>query len=395
MRWIVAIGLALSAAAASAQVPVEQLAKPPAHAKRYVIMSTAGKHGEASEWTAADGARMGRASLVLRGQVWEVDEASRYGPDGMLSRYELRGVSPQGDVGETFTVAGGKATWKSPIDGGSAAYAAPAFYLAAGPTVGNFNDVLERLIAAPDHSLALLPGGKARLEPLTTATVGSGANRKKVIAYALTGISNSPIPIWATEDGKFFASIGGLSTIPVGYEDAQPILEKAQDDALAARSPALARRARPDRLRAGGLHQRPRLPRRQPLRRGQTVVVDKGRIIAFGPAAERPGPGRRAGHRRHAARPSSPACGTRTCMSATTRRADAALDRRDLGARSGQRRPPDHRAARAAREGRAALPDGLCLGPDRRQRARTAQVPRSRPRRRKRSRRSGWRRRTA
>src|SRR5687768_9744002 len=87
MRWIVALGLALSAAASWAQVPVDQLAKPPADARRYVIMSTAGKHGEASEWTAADGTKMGRASLVLGGQVWEVDEASRYGPDGMLSQY--------------------------------------------------------------------------------------------------------------------------------------------------------------------------------------------------------------------------------------------------------------------------------------------------------------------
>jgi imidazolonepropionase-like amidohydrolase len=285
MRWIVAIGLALSAAASWAQVPVAELAKPPADARRYVIMSTAGKHGESSEWTAADGTHMGRASLVLRGQVWEVDEASRYGPDGMLSRYALRGVSPQGDVGETFTVAGGQATWKSPIDGGSAAYAAPAFYLAAGPTVGNFNDVLERLIAAPDHSLALLPGGKARLEPLTTATIGSGAARKKVIAYALTGISNTPIPIWATEDGKFFASIGGLSTIPVGYEDAQPLLEKAQDEAMAARSPVLARRLATVPTRPVAFTNVRAFLDGSRFAEGQTVVVDKGRIVAVGPAA--------------------------------------------------------------------------------------------------------------
>jgi imidazolonepropionase-like amidohydrolase len=285
MRWIVAVGLALSAAVSWAQTPVEQLAKPPADAKRYVIMSTAGKHGEASEWKAADGARMFRASLVLRGQVWEVDEASRYGPDGMLSEYVLRGVSPQGDVGETFAVAGGKASWKSPIDSGSAAYAEPAFYLAAGPSGGNFNDVLERLIAAPDHTLALLPGGKARLEPLTTATVGSGAGRKKVIAYALTGISNTPLPIWATEDGKFFASIGGLSTIPVGYEDSQALLEKAQDEALAARSPVLARRlVKTPSGPVAFTNVRAFLDGSR-FAEGQTVLVDKDKIVAVGPAA--------------------------------------------------------------------------------------------------------------
>src|SRR5829696_5127124 len=120
MRWIVAVGLALSAAASWAQVPAAELAKPPADAKRYVIMSTAGKHGEASEWTAADGTRMGRASLVLRGQVWEIDEATRYGADGMPAEYRIRGVSPQGDAAETFSAGAGKASWKSQIDSGSA-----------------------------------------------------------------------------------------------------------------------------------------------------------------------------------------------------------------------------------------------------------------------------------
>jgi imidazolonepropionase-like amidohydrolase len=285
MRWILAIGLALSAAASWAQTPIDQLAKPPADAQRYVIMSTAGKHGEAAMWTTPDGTRMGRASLVLRGQVWEVDEASRYGPDKMLSHYTLRGVSPQGDVGETFSVAGGQATWKSPIDGGSAAYSAPAFYLAAGPTVGNFNDVLERLIAAPDHVLPLLPGGLARLEPLTTAAVGTGDRRRKLIAYAMTGISNSAIPIWTTEDGRFFASVGFLSTIPVGWEEIQPILEKAQDEALSARSPALARKL--VTVPAGPVaftNVRAFLDGSR-FAEGQTVVVDKGRIAAVGPSA--------------------------------------------------------------------------------------------------------------
>jgi imidazolonepropionase-like amidohydrolase len=285
MRWIFALGLALSAAASWAQVPVADLAKPPADARHFVIVSTAGKHGEASEWTAPDGTRMGRFSLVLRGQVWEVDEASRYGADGMLSRYELRGVSPQGDVGETFSVADGKATWKSPVDRGSAAYSMAAFYLAAGPAVRNFNDVLERLIAAPDHSLALLPGGRARLEPLTTATVGNGPDRKKLVAYAITGISNAPLPIWATEDGKFFASIGVLSTIPVGYEDVQPALEQAQDEALAARSPVLAHRLA--KMPAGPVaftNVRAFLDGSR-FAEGQTIVVDKGTIVAVGPAA--------------------------------------------------------------------------------------------------------------
>lgn len=284
MRWIVAVGLALSAASSWAQTPVAELARPPADAKRYVIMSTAGKHGEASEWIAPDGTRWARTSLVLRGQVWEIDESAKLGSDGMVERYAARGVSPQGDIGETFAVAGGKAEWKSQIDKGSAPYREPAVYYPAGPGSLTFEHLVERLIAAPDHSLALLPGGRARIEPLTRARIGTGASARTVIGYAITGISNSSLPVWATEDGKYFASIGFLSTIPVGYEDAQPALEKAQDEALAARSPILARRFLKASSGPVAFTNVRAFVDGNRFVEAQTIVVDKGRIVAVGPA---------------------------------------------------------------------------------------------------------------
>jgi imidazolonepropionase-like amidohydrolase len=290
MRWIVTAGLALSAASSWAQVPVEQLAKPPADARRYVIMSTAGKHGEASEWTAPDGTRWARASLVLRGQVWEIDEAVRIGSDGMIAQYTARGISPQGDIGETFAVAGGKAEWKSQIDQGSAPYTGPAVYYPAGPGSLNFEHLVERLIASPSRTVALLPGGTAKIEPLAKARIGAGPSARNVVAYAVTGISGSPIPVWTTEDGRYFASIGFLSNIPVGYEAAQPVLEKAQDEALAARSPALARRflkAPPGPVAFTNVRAFVDGSR---FEEDRTVVVDKGRIVAVGPAASTPPP---------------------------------------------------------------------------------------------------------
>ncbi|HYJ83204.1 MAG TPA: amidohydrolase family protein [Allosphingosinicella sp.] len=285
MRWIVVAVLALSAASSWAQVPKDQLARPPADARRYVIMSTAGKHGEASEWTAPDGTRWARASLVLRGQVWEIDEAATIGPDGMVARYVARGVSPQGDVAETFAVTGGKAEWTSPIDKGSAPYKEPAIYYPAGPGSLTFERLVERLIAAPGHEVALLPGGRAKIEPLAKARIGSGARALTVLGYAVTGITNSSIPVWATEDGKFFASIGFLSTIPVGYEDSQPVLEKAQDEALAARSPALARRFLGAPAGPVAFTDVRAFVDGSRFAEGQTVVVDKGRIVAVGPSA--------------------------------------------------------------------------------------------------------------
>ncbi len=139
--------VALSSMAA-AQVPVAELAKPPATATHYVIQSTGSKHGDAWLWTTADGARMARESWLLRGQVFEFDSTGKAGKDGMPAQLQIRGFSPTGDAAESFSVAQGKATWKSQVDAGSAAYAAPAFYSTQGGPIDNTAWFLERFSRA-------------------------------------------------------------------------------------------------------------------------------------------------------------------------------------------------------------------------------------------------------
>ncbi len=282
MRLLATLAAALLATSALAQTPLADLAKPPADARQFSVVSSAGKHGTVAYWTAADGTYMSRFSMVLRGQVFEIDEAVTFGADGMPARYALRGFTPNGDAGETFAVANGTATWKSKVDAGSKPYTT-GYYVPAG--FGVDQSMVERLVAAPDHNLALLPGGKAHIERLTTAQVGHGAAAQTVVAWAMTGISNTPIPVWLTQDGKYFGSVGGLGFLPAGYEDALPILEKAQDEALSKRSPELVRTLLKTptgpvafvdvRAFVDGTH----------FVEHQTVVVDKGVITRVGPAA--------------------------------------------------------------------------------------------------------------
>jgi len=226
------------AALAAAQTPVADLAKPPATALHFTVLSMAGKHGDSARWVTAEGIRMGRESFVLRGQVFEVDSAAHAGKDGMLDRVTIRGSTPNGDAAESFVVANGRANWKSPVDGASIAYASPALYAAFGGPIDLTADLAERLIAAPGKSLALLPAGRAHAELLGTLSVGEGAAKKMLTAYAVTGLSNTPIPLWMDDSGQFFGSIGSLSWIRSGYEAQEPVLQKVQDEALAKRSPA-------------------------------------------------------------------------------------------------------------------------------------------------------------
>ena len=200
----IAVALLSSSTLCAAQVRVAELATPPADARRFTIMSTAGTHGNVSQWTTPDGTLMGRMSVMLRGQVWEEDEATTLGADGAIASYRLRGSSPNGDVGETFGIAAGTATWKSPFDGGSAAYGSPAWYLPAGWSIKAGDLLIERLVATPGQPMPLLPGGKAHLEKLTTLTVGQGAAREALTAWAVVGISGTPFPGLDRQPGQGF-----------------------------------------------------------------------------------------------------------------------------------------------------------------------------------------------
>jgi imidazolonepropionase-like amidohydrolase len=228
---------------------------------------------------------MSRESILLRGQVWELDQQVVLGPDRMPSSWVVRGFTPNGDAGETFRISGKTASWTSPVDKGQAEYTSPAFYAAFGATSADGLAVfLEALLAAPDKSLAMLPGGKAHAERLTQITVGEGKSKKAITAWAITGLGPSPIPVWATDDNRFFGQAGGLGVLRAGYEDALKAMIKAQDEALAARSPVLLKQVlkTPDgpvafahvRAFVDGTH----------FADDQTIVITGGNISAVGPA---------------------------------------------------------------------------------------------------------------
>jgi imidazolonepropionase-like amidohydrolase len=237
VRSLAAATAALLASSALAQTPVADLAKPPAGATHFVIESTGGKHGDSWLWTAPDGTRMSRETWGLRGQVWDGDSASKAGPDGMPVSIVLRGVRPEGDAGETFRVADHVATWQSPVDKGSAPYTTPVFYNAFGGTI-DFNAwFLETLLKQPDKSLRMLPGGAAHAEKLTTVDVGSGATRQTVTLWSITGINNTPVPVWADAHDRFFAATSTIGWLPEAYAGEQQKLEAAQQAALASYGP--------------------------------------------------------------------------------------------------------------------------------------------------------------
>jgi len=286
---IVAIAMAIgwSAGACFAQVSVDDLMSPPAHAEKFVILSTAGQHGVSALWRSADGEIFSRESIHLRGMVWEEDERIHLGPNGQPDRLTIRGFTPSGDAAETFTVTGGTARWKTPVDQGSKSYDGRSLYVAQGSTSSATAVLAELLYAAPDRRLSLLPSGEARLVKLADLTIGEAASRQTVSAFSIDGLSLSALPVWMNGKGKFFGMVSpAMGLLPEAYAGDFLNLQKAQDDALAERSPALARRfgVVPE-TPVAFVHVKLFDADAGRFLDDQTVIVNQGRIAAVGAAA--------------------------------------------------------------------------------------------------------------
>jgi imidazolonepropionase-like amidohydrolase len=283
---LAALLVAAAPAAFAAPVPKDQLLVPPEDAAHYVVVSTAGKHGDEYMWTLPDGRLALRQSILLRGLIFETDETIRFGPDKMPSEIVIRGVTPSGDAAEEFHLSGQQASWTSPVDKGSSVYSAPAFYLAQGGPFISGAPQVDALLAAGRAGLTLLPSGKASLEKISELEVDGPDGKKKVELQLLRGTAQTPQAIW-TSDGKFFAALLGLGLMPAGYEGNLDRMQAAQDAAIAALAPATAAKFLTADAKRPVLFKNVQIYAAdgEKFVRGQNVLTADGKIVSVGATA--------------------------------------------------------------------------------------------------------------
>jgi hypothetical protein len=285
-RSMIALLLAAcTSAAVAAPMPKDQLLVPPKDATHFVIVSTAGKHGDEYMWKTADGRTAFRQSILLRGLIFETDETMRIGADGMPTEVVIRGVTPSGDAAENFAMANGNASWTSPVDKGGAAYSAPAFYVAqGGPFVSNAPQI-DALLAAGSAGMGLLPSGRATFKKVTSLDVDGPQGKKHVNLILMRGIAQTPQPYWV-ENGKFFGALVGLALLPEGYETNMDRMQVAQDAAIAAMAPATAKKFLTADARRPVLFRNVKIYDADHERfiLGQNVAVLGGKIVSVGTA---------------------------------------------------------------------------------------------------------------
>ena len=220
---------------ASTIVPKEQLLKPPAGADHHVVVSDAAKHGDIWRWTQPDGTTAMRYSQSLRGWITETDAVVRYAPDGRPLSMVIRGVTPDGDAAETFTIdQAGNASWKSIADSGSGRAGTGYYIDNNGPPLTTAS-LYSMLAKAGPNGVDLLPTGRATLtKDATTSTVtGADGSKKQVQLAFVRGMGMSPFTVWLDDAGNYWGNVGWISVVPAGWEGNTKALREAQEAATA------------------------------------------------------------------------------------------------------------------------------------------------------------------
>lgn len=253
---------------------------------RWTIVLGERNAGEVRAWTMPDGELRFTSKVNDRGRGAELETHLRLGADGLPLMLHTTGVDYyKNPVDERFEVANGRATWRSAAEHGDTTVSGPAYF--APMNDASDSGILARaLLAAPDHSLPMLPGGRATIERVGEQQVSAGGRTRTVVEYRIGGFGFEPFAVWLTPEGRFFATGGGWGgTVEAGWEAVLPQLTKAQDAAdeqrYAQMARALARRpGHPLAFRDVAVFD----PQARVRRTGMTVVIGGNRIVAAGPA---------------------------------------------------------------------------------------------------------------
>lgn len=181
----------------------------------------------------ANNEKIGTLDVVRQGPKIELDyriddngrgpkvrESLRFGPDGRLVDWRIRGTANIGaPIQESYRLRGSQATWKSLNDAGAARNDGDSLYVASGASPWSYGFYLRFLLKQPNFTSNALPSGQLRAEKLRDVTVGAPGHALTLGAYALWGIDTSPQLVLATADGELFGVIDPRSVLVAeGYE---------------------------------------------------------------------------------------------------------------------------------------------------------------------------------
>jgi hypothetical protein len=197
--------------------------------------------------------------------------------DRWIERYERRDGHARWTA-HTQSMLGPR--WSRTLGDGEAEVSGPVYYAALHP-VHDLGVLARLLLQREDRTLALLPAGTARLEPLGERRVEVDNRRRRIHLYAVHGLDLKPAYVWLDEDGATFADEW---SVLAGWEPAFAELRAASDEALAGHHRHLARTLVPPARERQLVIRGARLfdPHTGAIEPGTTIVIEDNRITAVG-----------------------------------------------------------------------------------------------------------------
>ncbi|MEP6906642.1 MAG: amidohydrolase family protein [Pseudoxanthomonas sp.] len=192
----------------------------------------------------ANGENVGYLRATASGNTFEVDyhvdnngrgpkhhEQIVLGPSNLPMSWSIQGTSLMGgNVEEQYEWRNGVAQWKSQADSGSKDLKDPALYITNDSSPWAMWTYAKALLAAPDHTLAVLPAGRLRLESAGEIEFAGNAGLPVVKAQLvrLTGIDLEPRYLALDGNESLMADMDdGTVAIRDGYESQVATFTKA------------------------------------------------------------------------------------------------------------------------------------------------------------------------
>ncbi len=257
--------------------------------ERSEVLTMGAKAGFQEARYADDGSVRVHFEFNDRGRGPKLDSEFRVAADGSVESIANKGNDYfKGPVDETFKRDGSSFTWKNASENETRTSEQPSFYLSLNGTPEEYVLLARALLKAPQQKLLILPAGEARIEKLTELRVKGKPGAKKVTLYAVHGLDLTPSFVWLDDQQRFFANYSSWSSlVREGYADALPTLAKTQDAQEKQQAQQRARDfteilEKPLAIR----NVRAFDPSTGVTTDGAVVVIDKGRIVASGKAAD-------------------------------------------------------------------------------------------------------------
>jgi hypothetical protein len=200
---------------------------------RYQVLFE-GKRGGSQVTTVRDDGRVvSDFTYRQNGRGPDIHEEIRLDADGLLAEFRVKGKSTFGaPINESFDKEGDRASWRALSDRGSTTLEGPALYAPVDNSLEYLAIGVRAALRQPDHRIALLPGGEARVEAVRSVSLDAGGKSADVTLYAVTGVDMEPAFVWLTgDDSKRLAAYiypGSMQAVADALESQVARLEAEQ-----------------------------------------------------------------------------------------------------------------------------------------------------------------------